>query len=636
MGKIHLLEDELINKIAAGEVIDRPASVLKELVENAIDAGALSLRIELEEGGCRRLTVQDDGAGILADDLPLAVRRHATSKISCQDDLFAIDTMGFRGEALASVAAVSRFSLASRPGDAGDQGGRRLVIDEGGEKLTPWSGPTGTTVSVQDLFYNIPARRRFLKKAATEYAHCLELVQSYALCLPEVGFTLIHNGREQLRVPALPVHDHEYRKGEEQLRHRAAAVLGEADTDGLVYVTAEDKLGCVEALVSPPGKDKGSSRYLRTWVNGRWVKDKTLRYGILRGYHSHLLKGRFPVVLLFLSIEPGLVDVNVHPGKTELRFQYGAELQNLIAVAIRRSIRAGAWAAPAADGPAPEIPKAPAAPAALIPPSSPAPAPSLAAGRSSSGPVSGGGIRVRRERFPAAAPLAATPARPARAAAFDEFALRPPAAPAEPAPAPFSGEGREVVPWEELEYLGSFAACYLMFQTRGGKDQRLLVLDQHAFHERILYERLVQDREQHCRSQPLLMPEGLDLDPPALEALLSREEELREHGFVLQRLSAGTLEVRAVPLLLVQRPWEAMLEQLAGDQGAGDVAGLKHDLLSTMACHAAVRAGENLSPDELKILLQEAITVDFWMNCPHGRPVLRWWSKAQVGAWFDR
>lgn len=697
MAKIHLLDDELINKIAAGEVVERPASVVKELVENAIDAGAQQIKVSLKDGGRQLIQVQDDGVGMEPADARLALKRHTTSKLSKADDLFQVNTMGFRGEALASIASVSRLTLQTQT--RGPNSGIRLVGEEGQVREVDWQGPVGTSLSVADLFYNVPARKSFLKTSAAEFAACHEYMQALALSMPQLGFTLLHNDKEIFSVGALPLADHGAR-GEQALRGRVAALFGDELAEPLLYVKSQDRYARIEGLISAPGQDKGSAKYIFTFVNQRWVRDKLIRYGLLRGYHSHLLKGKFPIAFLFIDVDPALVDVNVHPAKAELRFQYGSEVQNAIAVALRESLRQKNWAeapssmaarvsrpaepsAPPAPSPAPSVDlpadfdlllgpggagtggrDAPAplasAPASLpappfLPPSSPAPSPSVSAyGRSaapaarpaaSGGGLSGSSLRGESERdrgikrtvmsfdmqpqvsrpseekppLPRSEPLAPSP-RPARALIAD------------PIPAPVQSEAPrgEVIPWDELRYIGAFARCFLLFEHQ----EQMLAIDQHAFHERVLYERLTRNPEILRRKQPLLMPEVLPFSPSEISELAEKQERFRSLGIDFSVVSAEEIELQAVPALLMNKDFSSLIHALL--RGAESAVELSHDVLATLACHAAVRAGEDLPEPELKTLLAEARTVDFYHNCPHGRRVFRWWKQSQVAAWFDR
>ncbi|HET9237390.1 MAG TPA: DNA mismatch repair endonuclease MutL [Oligoflexus sp.] len=785
MARVHLLDDELINKIAAGEVVERPASVVKELVENAIDAGATHVKVILKDGGRQLIQVQDDGSGMHPEDAVLAVRRHTTSKLQAADDLFSVKTMGFRGEALASIASVSRFTLQTQ---SRDFPGHRVHIEDGKQTDSPWQGSPGTCMTVADLFYNVPARRAFLKTAAAEFAACHEYMQALALSLPTVGYTLLHNDREVFAVsPALKTEGH--LRGEASMRARAAALIGAEDTGRLIYLQRPDRHAHVEALISPPGLDKGTARHCFTFVNGRWVRDKLLRFALQRGYHSHLMKGKFPIALLYVTIDPALVDVNVHPAKAELRFQYAQEVQNALVQAIREALREGSWASAnppvrTVDSPpvvAPDdfdisLPQEtteevkrtvmrfdaePAAPvktrvqpslnfdsesapvrsgatSALSRPAAPMESRSSSP---SSAPLSrspGGASATRSSGLPSASPqpdkkfsagstgvssrpgsaespaasrlnsveapydaavsrsgstetvtgsksssssqatqaqAQAAPAAgssrsslPAQADSAD--ALRSPtqvdsskteamssptrsaddsgrllrsvvndktisakplsavgALKAASVPSP---DGQTTIPWSELQYIGPFARCFLLFEYQ----QQMLAIDQHAFHERVLYERLVENPDILRRTQPLLMPEVLVFSPTETERLVHMKDALDALGIQIQGVSDTEIEVTAVPSLLVNKDLNSLLAAILG--GRDKATELAHDVLATMACHAAVRAGEELPEPELKALLREAESVDFYHNCPHGRRVFRWWKLAQVASWFDR
>jgi DNA mismatch repair protein MutL len=710
MGRIHVLDDAVINKIAAGEVVERPASVVKEMVENALDAGATSVTVSLKQGGTASIVVTDNGSGMAPDDAHMALRRHATSKISAADDLFCIQTMGFRGEALASIAAVSRFSLATVA--AGADLGVKLE-SSGGEEVRelPWSGPQGTTLAVEDLFFNVPARAKFLKAPATELSFCHELMQAFALCHPEVAFSLMHNGKEQLRVPAISGLAHNGpstgRKGEKALRARASAVLGK-DADDLMYVTADSRYGSLEGLISPPGLEKATGKHLFTFVNGRWVKDKIIRYGVLRGYHSHILKGRFPVAILHLTMDPSLVDVNAHPSKTELRFQYPAEVQNLLALAIRDKVRSGEWAKAPDD-----LASVPSVPLSRPVASSPmAPETSSAKGRQSSSVVStssrsyggasdgmgssGGGAKsmfgmsgtrqtygVSRFHDDTLKPAKSSPITTSVTDKASLEALLTEAPCPAPSPKEYALQGGmsespnlqvdplrvsrfevgkdapvqhwdtalgerlrtpasrgEIIPWDELHHVGTYARCFLLFECQ----DKLLVVDQHAFHERILFEKLSRDQSLLSQCQRLLVPEALDLAPSDVAHLIGHKSALAVRGFDFEEEGPGTLVVKAVPSILAGRDITGLFGDLVkalqsepGGEEPGDTNGeLARLVLATAACHGAVRAGEELSAQDLKQLLAAARDVDFVQNCPHGRRVFRWWTRSQVAGWFDR
>lgn len=621
MGDIHLLDDNAINKIAAGEVVDRPSSVVKELLENAIDAGATEITLELDEGGTRNIIITDNGKGMDREDALMSIRRHATSKIKAAEDIFTVGTFGFRGEALASIASVSKLSIATRR--RGASAGTKVFLDGGVEPLiTDWQGSDGTTVSVSDLFYNIPARSAFLKSPTTEFSHCVDWVEQTAFINPQVGVTLMHNGKERMRVPVSTGYESSSIMGEQVMRARARAAFGAEFDDGMIYIRKENQYGEVEGLIAPPGLTTGSHKAVFTFVNGRPVKDRQVKMGIIRGYHGHLMHGQNPRAIINLRANPSLVDINVHPAKTEIRLQYASEFQALIATAVREGIRTGAWAS--ADE---AVSSAPATAVYSSPISSPhthsfaaRPTSSSTFARSSSPSFTrsynhGGGWSAPK---------------------MDDAAFATSTTFVDTAPTSVFAVADEVIPWTELEYIGTAFACYLMFQHNG----RMLVIDQHAFHERILYERLISDKTLMTRSQPLLMPEALELDAQDYARVREIIAPLNKLGFALSDIGEGTIEVSAVPMLIARRDVRAVvleLLQFEGEAGldSEDVSSLQH-VAATMACHSAVRAGEDLSQSELKILLSEAATVDFYLNCPHGRRVFRWWNESQVASWFDR
>lgn len=636
MGRIHLLEDHIINKIAAGEVVERPASVVKELLENSLDAGSSKIEIELDEGGKKRITIRDDGAGIRPEDVPLALTRHATSKISSDEDLFQVSSMGFRGEALASIASISRLSLGSRQAQAGE--GVKLVV-EGGNIATaahPWNGPAGTSITIENLFYNVPAREKFLKSPNTEFSHCLDLVQSLAISRPEVGFSLVHNGKEKFRANPLRISDEQIlreRVGEQILRERLGEVWGTELAKQLIYIEEENQYGNLEALVSPPGIEKATSRQMLSFVNKRWVKDKTLRYGLLRGYQSHLLKGRFPVSVVLFSCDPGLVDCNVHPAKTELRFQYSGEVQGLLAMGVRNGIRGVSWAGaseekpPLSDSQSFMTGVGSSHQDALCEPDAPK-----------------GFQRSETASFVVPSSPSASTSRKTLEVSSNKWEVKPRTMSSSQASLSFANstsskqEGEEeAIPWDLLKYIGCYSRCYLLFEG----EQHLLAVDQHAFHERILFEKLLQDKDLLITTQPLLVPEVVDVSTQTCDFLVRNIQFLHDSGFQIKRCGDNAVEVFAVPSILTGKSFELLFEDLAKpiNQGAeGDFLGsaLSHHTLATLACHSAVRAGEELSIEEIKILIKDARSVDFYHNCPHGRRVFRWFSKPTVEAWFDR
>ena len=601
MGKIQLLADDVINKIAAGEVVERPASVVKELVENALDAGARSIQVEIEDGGRKAIAISDDGHGMDEGDALLALQRHATSKIKSVDDLYVTSTMGFRGEALASIASVSRLTLTTRERNSGSA--TRIEMNGPGGPVVQRevSAAPGTTLACRDLFYNVPARQKFLKSTASELGAITDFFDAAILCWPHIRLRLVHNNREVVASAAVTTGAGEGSVcgiGEASLRARAAAVFGEDVASKLIYINEADSHAAVEGLISPPGLEKANGKSMFTFVNQRWVKDKTLRYAVQRGYHSHLMRGKYPVVALHVVIDPSLVDVNVHPAKTEVRFQYGSEVQGVIFKAIMKGLRRADWAMPdkAGDG------------------------------------------EEEKEKRGFFAPLRMTEATPLRMTAeprmtdgAEKRGFFAPLRMTESAPVRMTESAS--IPWDTMSYLGSVGRCYLMF-TDG---ERLLAVDQHAWHERIIFERLNRDRSLLHQSQTLMIPESVDLTADQRDRLRAGSEILAANGFNLDFIDDTTVEVKGIPTILAHRDPQEMLGAIADSGFAGNpTADLAQNLLATYACHSAVRAGEDLGPDELRRLMREASEVDFQHNCPHGRRVFRWWETSQIAGWFDR
>jgi DNA mismatch repair protein MutL len=636
MGQIQILSDDLVNKIAAGEVVERPSSALKELIDNGMDAGAQWIHVSLLKGGIESLVVSDDGCGMEREDAFLALKRHATSKIKSMDDLLEVRTMGFRGEALAAIGAVCQLTLSTVR--QGAESGVRLVVDPENQKVgnpreLPWSGPGGTTVAIDKLFYNVPAREKFLKTPAVEYGSCLELIHAVALSHPQLGISLKHQGKEQFRAPPLAVNSPSL-KGEQALRERAQMVLGK-DAAQLIYVTKKGRFGSLEGLISPPGLCRSTSKGLFAFVNNRWVKDKVIRQAVTRAYHSHLAPGKFPWAVLHLSVDPTLIDVNVHPAKTEVRFQYPQEIHNLIVDSFREGLRSGDWVMP--TDPA----------GSLSSPSSGAPQPLFGATyREDSQKSSFPGDRVTRQIFnPTLGGPQRFPTLGGSGSEPEPSLIRETVSRETFQQKPFQQESFQqefqrtatsdeaVPPWDQLEYVGAFAQCYLIFRSH----EALLFVDQHAFHERILYEKLLKNDGLLKQSQRLLVPEGLEMSALEMQTILNFLPELSPRGFDFAQVGATTLEIRAVPTLLVGRDLVELFGELArGSEMPVSNGELSHGILAKIACHSAVRAGEDLMPGELRRLLAEAREVDFYHNCPHGRRVFRWWKKNQVGQWFDR
>lgn len=625
--KIKVLRDEVINKIAAGEVVERPASIVKELVENALDAGATRIKIDLEEGGKKSLVITDNGKGITKEDLPLSVVRHATSKIGSLEDLFSVGSMGFRGEALASISSVSHFSLVSKK--KGEKKAYKLSFKEGAgtPEIENWAHPEGTTISVTDLFYNVPVRLKFLRSAQTEFSHCLEMIQALSLANPHQTFILTHNGKEKFLASSETSSEKKINSfiGEKTLRTRVAYLFGKEVSDKLLYVTSSSDYLKMEALIAPPGLDKAISKAMFTFVNGRWVKDKVLRYGILRGYHSHLLKGRYPHAFCYLTLSPELVDVNVHPSKTELRFQYADEVQGQMARTIRDALRKEAWASSQTENHLSVSSKGPAS-FSFEPRSQPSSSLSFS---SSARPRSS--FALNPEPIASRKPVFSSPVSSfASSTSLESIPSRPDFL-AESTPP--KEEKLSWVNWEEAQYVGTVAKCYLIFEVK----EKLLFVDQHAFHERILYEKLCLDKKLLLTAENLLIPETLSLEASTVASLLEKKEALEMLSFSFEKISEEEIEVLRIPSLLNNRNLsEVFCELSEKEKDSCTMDEVHHLLLATIACHSAVRAGEVLSLDKIERLKEEAKEVDFSANCPHGRRVFKWFSGNEMKAWFDR
>jgi DNA mismatch repair protein MutL len=577
MPSIHALPDHLINQIAAGEVVERPAAALKELLENSLDAGARAIDVDLASGGVKLIRVADDGEGIAREDLALAVARHATSKIAVASDLEAIATLGFRGEALASIASVSRLSLTSRSRDASHAW--RIEVD-GGEVGVPQPAAlaSGTTVTVQELYFNTPARRKFLRTDATEYGHSEEAFRRIALSHSDVGFTLSHNGSVRYRLTG------------GGRRARVDSLLGEAFA-GQAAVIDESGPGvvllgwAVRPAYSATGRE---AQYV--FVNGRFVRDRVLTHALREAYRDVLHHDRQPAYALWLTIEPRLVDVNVHPTKIEVKFRDSGALHQFVRRAIEKAL-----ATTAADQPAVSAAERLGVAAALTPP-----------------------LVVDSQRPSSQEPLSLAAREPA---AFYERLFGARSTPRQDGPD---------LPNDDEHALGFALAqlhgVYVLAQNRDG----LVLVDMHAAHERILYERLKSALDRRAPMQPLLVPASFAADPLEIAAADEHAETLAALGFSISPLGPSTLAVRAVPGPLVDADAVALARAVLADlreYGGSRVATAARDeLLSTMACHGAVRAHRSLTIQEMNALLREMEATERAGQCNHGRPT--WYQLA--------
>lgn len=589
---IRVLPDVLVSQIAAGEVVERPAAALKEILENSLDAGATAIQVDLEQGGTRRIRVADNGSGIARDELVLALTRHATSKIASLADLEQVASLGFRGEALASIAAVARVQLTSR--SAGVEHAW-TVQAEGGRAgaPAPAARAAGTTIDIQDLFFSTPARRKFLKTEATEYAHCAEAVRRQALANPQVSFTLTHNGRVQLRLNAEPAYS------------RVRQVLGETFGHNSIAVDAAAGALRVSGWVIRPGAATASRDSQHVFVNGRYVRDKLIVHALKEAYRDVLHHQLNPAYCLFIGLPPDLVDVNVHPAKTEIRFRDSRGVHQFLFHAVERLLSApvAASAAPVESTPA--------------------------VSRSSSpygGPQQGSMSLHVNEAMTFYAPLS----QGSGGRGQDSGGLVAPASP------PFTESGHGDVP--PLGYaLAQLHGVYVLAQNTHG----LVLVDMHAAHERVVYEKLKTALDSRAvPAQTLLIPVALTVDAGDVSEISPHLAQLAEIGFELSITSPTSVAVRAIPWLLRHAdPVEltrAVLVEIAEFGVTRLLAGRRNELLATLACHGAVRANRRLTLPEMNALLREMEMTERAGQCNHGRPTWFQLSLDELDAMFMR
>ncbi|CAM0119695.1 DNA mismatch repair endonuclease MutL [Stenotrophomonas sp. GD03958] len=624
---IRPLPEILINQIAAGEVVERPASVVKELVENAIDAGASRVDIDLEEGGVRLIRIRDNGSGIAPEQLPLAVSRHATSKIADLDDLESVATLGFRGEALPSIASVSRFTLASRR--AHDEHGSALQI-EGGKigEVTPRAHAPGTTVEVRELFYNVPARRKFLRAERTELGHIEEWLRSLALARPDVELRVSHNGKASRR----------YKPGDLYSDTRLAETLGEDFANQAVRVDHSGAGLRLHGWIAQPHYSRASADQQYLYVNGRSVRDRSVAHAVKMAYGDVLYHGRQPAYVLFLELDPTRVDVNVHPAKHEVRFRDSRLVHDFVYRTLKDALadtRAGMSAQEIGAGPVHPVDAAAASMASSAGASGfglvRGPAPGAGSG------AGGGGFSGWRPQQPLGLQVADAPA--AYAALYATPAGAEPGAALPPMPVenglPVTSADAGVPP---LGYaIAQLHGIYILAENAEG----LIVVDMHAAHERIGYERLKNAHDGiGLQSQPLLVPITLAVGEREADTAESEADTLAALGFEVTRAGPGSLHVRSIPALLAHAEPEGLLRDVLTDLRehgqSRRVASARDELLSTMACHGAVRANRRLTVPEMNALLRDMEITERSGQCNHGRPTWARFSLAEIDRWFLR
>lgn len=643
MGRIRILSDQVANQIAAGEVVDRPASVVKELLENALDAGATRIRVEVEAGGRKLIRITDNGYGMMRDDALLAFERHATSKIRSSDDLLSIATLGFRGEALPSIASISRLEMETRAED--EPSGTRIEIVGGKVMRVEEAGTVpGTTFTIRDLFFNTPARRKFLKSETTELSHVTALVTHYALAHPDKHFEL-HSATHALLV-APPV-----RKPEE----RIFQIFGSETLDHLLSMAAErpfDRAGLpepppwkrdddyappdpgflrVSGFISKPELQKLNRNSIYIFVNRRLIRDRLILHGVSEAYRNILPPTSFPVVLMFMEMPAHEVDVNVHPAKTEVRFRQPSLVHDFVRDSIRNTLiqmrpAAGFLAALTAN---------PHATPSLLPSVSPMP------GGSESAPTSA---------LPESEP-------PARVEETAEFALTPPVPPPQEVKLPFAEtlpaqmDGAVSAPPmatqdEPVPSLNSLASLKPLGQLRESfilavNDEGLWIIDQHVAHERVLFEKLMREREvERVQHQRLLMPLLVELLPQQMVLFTNIAQELERNGFEVEPFGPRTIAIKAAPVGLdgreLERTLMEVLEHSEREAQAQNLETLRTRIAASIACHSAIKVNFPLDPIRMEWLLAELAKTDHPTSCPHGRPIVLRYSWKDIQRAFQR
>ncbi|MXX07512.1 MAG: DNA mismatch repair endonuclease MutL [Gammaproteobacteria bacterium] len=609
MNRINRLSPRLANQIAAGEVVERPASVLKELLENSLDAGARRVDVEVEQGGKKLLRVRDDGGGIHKDDLALALSRHATSKISRPEDLAAIDSLGFRGEALASIGSVSRLELSSRAAETDSETGW-TVRAEGQQmetSLEPCQHGVGATVEVRDLFFNTPARKKFLKTERTEFGRIDEVLKRLALSRFDVQFNLRHNQRT--------VHELRPAFSELDQRRRIGLVCGPAFLENSVEVDQRAAGLRLWGWISLPAFSRSQADLQYFYVNGRIVRDKIVSHAIRQAYQDVLYHGRHPAYVLFLELDPAAVDVNVHPTKHEVRFRDSRLVHDFLFRSLHRELADIKPEVPGSNQLSDQVPP------------------------ETSREASERGDSEPWAQTAAQAALPLRDAAPIREAG-GEYRFPTQASPASPAVTPeqyakLFGGGEEAPP---LGYaLAQLHGVYILAQNRDG----LIIVDMHAAHERITYERMKQAlEEESLRRQNLLVPLSLAVSEAEADCAEAHRESLLALGLELERVAAESVVVRQVPALLKDGDIEQLVRDVLSDLlefGSSDrLENRRNELLSTMACHGSVRANRRLGIDEMNALLRDMEATERSGQCNHGRPTWVWQSMDELDKLFLR
>ncbi|MCB1204101.1 MAG: DNA mismatch repair endonuclease MutL [Verrucomicrobiae bacterium] len=624
MGKIRLLPEALACQVAAGEVVERPASVVKELVENSLDAGSTNIEVRVQRGGIALIRVTDDGCGMNRDDALMCLERNATSKIRTKEDLAAITTLGFRGEAIPSIASVSKFRLATR--EPGALTGTEVIVTGGRlERVNDCGEPPGTQIEVRSLFFNLPARRKFLRTETTEYAHLEQVLKTQAIAHETVRFSLVRDERLAFQLPATT-----------SLRERIGGLVGNDLASRLLEIEPLEQKGVkVRGFIGPPGMGRGDRRQQLTFLNGRPVEAAIVTRALREGYHTALMKGQYPVTFLFLETDPSAVDVNVHPAKREVRFHDGFAVQDAIVAAVSRTLRDRMTRPVSGVGLTGTT--SPTRPASvqeeLIEPSSVYSTPRL---DPRPGALFTALERQRVELDSTQEGQVPGPTLSSPDPAIAELA-NPPTSPASPPAHPAETGTEEKPRASDYRIIGVLGKLYVLLEAKEG----LVLMDQHAAHERVLFEELRRRMESEgAPSQRLLSPLMVDLPPRDFDLVSRHLETLERLGFGAEPFGGNTLKLDALPAFLKRDDPEAFLQEVIREiRVASDRMSslrLGEDLIATTVCRAAVKANDTLKEPELRKLLEDLLECDMPYCCPHGRPTLIQIGYAELERKFGR
>jgi len=609
MSRIQLLSEEVASQVAAGEVVERPASVVKELVENALDAGARRIEVMMRRGGISLIRVVDDGCGMDRDDALLCLERHATSKIRTGADLASIHTLGFRGEALPSIASVARFRLSTR--EHGAEAGTEIMVTGGKIDYVRDGGDApGTQIEVRSLFFNLPARRKFLRTENTESSHVEHQLRLQALGHPEVGFALLADERTVFALPPAA-----------NLRDRIRDLWGGALAEELLEVPEIAFHGIsIRGFVGKPGVSRSSRAQQLVFVNGRAVENTTLNHGLREGYHTALMKGQYPVTFLFLEMDPAAVDVNVHPAKREVRFREPSAVREALVEAIVRTLESdrAQWSSAFA---------APISPISPIGSISPIPLPGMAAYHQPEEPLLPTGL-TQFQKPHAALALPEN---------LDEALTHPPAVIPPQSPVPAGAVPPEPAPKQRFRILGVLGKLYVVMENAGG----LVLVDQHAAHERILFEELRRRMEDlGVPSQRLLIPQTLQLGPRDSDWVEQNLETLQKMGIGVEGFGAGTWKLDSIPQFVrsdePQQLLRDVIDELREVSSQSSKLRLGEDVIAKTVCRHAVKANDNLREPELIRLIEDLLKCDLPYCCPHGRPTMIQISYSELEKKFGR